>query len=71
MLKWYYDQITIPFLFTFQKYDYKYLPYQILGHDFDEKSDFFGPQIVDKTARHYSIQKWPSSKESWVEGRCD
>ena len=46
---------------------YKKLPCQILGHDLNEKSEFLN---YDKTARHYSIQKWPSSK-SWDEGGCD
>ena len=31
----------------------------------------FGLPIVDKTARHYSVQKWPRSKECWVGGGCD
>ena len=56
-LRWYYDQNS-PYLFFlhFESMIYKYLPCQILGHD---------------SARHYLIQQWPSSKESWVEGGCD
>ena len=50
---------------------YKHLPCQILGHDFDEKSEFLDYELSIKTAHHYSIKKWPSSKESWVEGGCD
>ena len=40
-LQWYYDQKS-PYLFFlyFKSMNYEYLPCQILGHDFDEKSDF-------------------------------
>ena len=31
----------------------------------------FELQILKTIGRHYSIQKWPSSKENWVEGGCD
>ena len=48
---------------------YSYLPCQILGHDFDEKSDFLNYEFSKH--RHYSIKKWLSSKESWVERGCD
>ena len=39
-----------PYLFFlhFKSMIYKYLPCQILGHDFDEKSDFL----------NYAISKW-------------
>ena len=50
---------------------YKYVPCQILGHDFDEKSDFLNYEFSKTIARHYSIEKLPSSKENWVEGGCD
>ena len=33
-------KITLPFLLYFESMYYKYLPCQILSHDFDEKSDF-------------------------------
>ena len=40
-LKWYYDQkVILPFLLCFESMYYRYLPYLILSHDFDEKSDF-------------------------------
>ena len=41
ILKWYYYEKS-PYLFFlhFESMIYKYLPCQILGHDFDEKSDF-------------------------------
>ena len=50
-LKWYYDKKS-PYLFllSFESMYYKYLPCQILSHDFDEKSDFlnyrFSIQLV-------------------------
>ena len=36
-----------PYLFYlyFKSMYYKYLPCQILNHDFDEKSDFFNPEF--------------------------
>ena len=40
----------------------KYLPCQILSHDWPEVR-LFEPRILDAIARHYSIQKWPSTKE--------
>ena len=40
-LKWYYSQKS-PYLFFlhFESMIYKYLPWQIVGNDFDEKSEF-------------------------------
>ena len=45
-LKWYYDQKS-PYLFFlhFESLNYKFLPCQILGHDFDGKSDFLNDEF--------------------------
>ena len=61
-LKWYYDK-KLPYLFFlhFESMIYQYQPCQSLGHDFDR---LFELRILKTIARHYSIQKWPSSKES-------
>ena len=71
-LKGYYDQKS-PYLFFlhFESMIYKYLPRQILGHDFYKKSDFFELRTLKTIIRYYSIKKWLSSKENWVEGGCD
>ena len=72
-LKWYYDQKS-PYLFFlhFESTNYKYLPCQILGHDFDEKSDFLNYEFsIRLPAITQTIQKWPSSKERWIEGGRD
>ena len=47
MLKWYYDRKS-PYLFFlyFESMYYKYLPCQILSHDFDEKSDFLNYEFL-------------------------
>ena len=46
-LKWYCDQKS-PYLFFlyFESMNYKYLPCQILSHDFDEKSDFLNYKFL-------------------------
>ena len=46
-LKWYYDQKS-PYLFFlhFESMNYKYLPCQVLGHDFDKKSDFLNYEFA-------------------------
>ena len=46
-LKWYYDQNS-PYLFFlhFESMNYKYLPCQILSHDFKEKSDFLNYKFL-------------------------
>ena len=50
---------------------YKYRPCQILSHDFDEKSDFLNYEFLIRLSAITHFQKWPSSKESWVEGGYD
>ena len=48
-LKWYYDQKS-PYLFFlhFESIIYKYLPCQILGHDFDKKYEFLDYELSIK-----------------------
>ena len=62
-----------PYLFFlyFESMYYKYLPSQILSHDFDEKSNFLNYKFWIRLPAITQFQKWPSSKESWVEGGCD
>ena len=49
LLKWYYDQKS-PYLFFlyFESMIYNYLPCQILGHDFNEKSEFLDFELSIK-----------------------
>ena len=49
IFKWYYDQKS-PYLFFlhFESMIYKYLPCQILGHDFDQKFEFLDYELSIK-----------------------
>ena len=58
--KWYYDQkVTLPLLFTF----YKNLSCQNFKPWLWREVRLFELRILDTIARHYSMIKWPSSKE--------
>ena len=70
-LKWYYDQKS-PYLFFlhFESmiYNYNYLPCQILGHDFNEKSGFLDFELLIKPPaitqfKNGRVQKRVGSRE--------
>ena len=42
---------------------FKYLPYQVLSHDFDEKSDFLNYEFTIQLPAITQFKKWPSLKE--------
>ena len=74
-LKWYYDQKS-PFLFTFQSMNYKYLPCQILGPDFDEKSDFLNYEFSIRLPaitqlKNGQVQKRVGSREDVMSSNQD
>ena len=48
--------------------NYKYLPCHILGHDFEEKSDFLNYEF---SIRLPAINQFKNGLESWAEGGCD
>ena len=60
------------FLLYFESMYHKYLPCQILSHDFDEKSDFLNYEF---SIRLPAITRFKNGlvqkRESWVEGGCD
>ena len=63
-LKWYYDQkVTLPFLFIFRKYALWVPPKPNFKPWLWQEVRLFELWIVNTIAYHYSIQKWPSSKE--------
>ena len=69
-LKWYYDQNS-PYLFSlhFESMNYKYLPCQILSHDFNEKSDFLNYEF---SIRLPAITQFKSGRvQKRVESRED
>ena len=68
-LKWYYDQKS-PYLFFlhFESMIYKYLPCQILGHDFDQKFEFLDYELSIKLPaitqfKNGRVQKRDGSRE--------
>ena len=68
-LKWYYDQKS-PYLFFlhFESMIYNYLPCQILGHDFNEKSKFLDFELSIKLPaitqfKNGRVQKRVGSRE--------
>ena len=68
-LKWHYDQRS-PYLFFlhFKSMIYKYLPCQILGHYFDEKSEFLDYELPIKLPaitqfKNGRVQKRVGSRE--------
>ena len=67
--KWYYDQ-KAPYLFFlhFESMIYKYLPCQILGHDFDQKFEFLDYELSIKLPaitqfKNGRVQKRDGSRE--------
>ena len=77
MLKWYYDQES-PYLFFlhFESMNHKYLPCQILGHDFDENSDFLDYELsirlpASTQLKNGRVQKRVGSKEDVTSSNQD
>ena len=61
LLKSYYDQKSLYLFFLYlERMYYKYLPRQIVSHDFDEKSDFlnyeFSIRLPDVTSSNQDIK---------------
>lgn len=69
---WYYDQKS-PYLFFlhFESMIYNHLPCQILGHDFNEKSEFLDFELSIKLPAITQLKNGRVQKRSWVEGGCD
>ena len=75
ILKWYYDQKS-PYLFFlhFESMIYNYLPCQILGHDFNEKSEFLDLSIKLPTItqlKNGPVQKRVGSREDVMSSNQD
>ena len=77
LLKWYYDQKS-PYLFFlhFESMICKYLPCQILGHDFDEKSDFLNYEFSKRLPaitpfKNGRVQKRVRSREDVTSSNQD
>ena len=77
ILKWYYDQKS-PYLFFlhFESMIYNYLPCQILGHDFNEKSEFLDFELSIKLPaitklKNGRVQKRVGSREDMTSSNQD
>ena len=72
LLKWYYDQKS-PYLFFlhFESMIYNYLPCQILGHDFNEKSEFLDFELSIKLPAITQFKNGRVQKRVGFEGGCD
>ena len=76
-LKWYYDQKS-PYLFFLhiESMNYKYLPCQILGRDFDEKSEFLNYEFSIRLPaitqfKNGGVQKRVGSREDVTSSNQD
>ena len=76
-LKWYYDQKS-PYLFFlhFESMIYNHLPCQILGHDFNEKSEFLDFELSIKLpaitqSKNGRVQKRVGSREDVTSSNQD
>ena len=51
------------FCLYFERMYYKYLPCQILSHDFDKKSNFLNYEFSIWLPANTQLKKWQTSKE--------
>ena len=69
-LKWYYDQKShYLFLLHSESMIYKDLPCQILGHDFDEKSEFLDYELSIKLPAIIQFKNGLVQKRELGQGR--
>ena len=59
------------FFFYFEGICHKYIPYQTLSHDFDEKSDFLNYEFSIRLPVIIQFKNGWVQKRELVEGECD